>query len=83
MDDGYKTKKGFYICTESYSLNEHYLLIKILKSKFDLYCSPHKTTNGYRLYILSTSKEKLINLIKPYILNHFYYKLNLDSKNRV
>ena len=48
MDDGYKSGKGIYICTESFSLSEIDFLINILKSKFDLQCSRHKTTNGYR-----------------------------------
>ena len=68
MDDGYKTKKGIYISTESYSLNEVKFLCKILNNKFCLECSPHITTNGYRLYIFSSSKEKLIKIIRPYFL---------------
>ncbi|KAG0122867.1 LAGLIDADG homing endonuclease type 2 [Tuber indicum] len=40
-----------YICTESFSLSEIDFLVNILKSKFDLQCSPHKVTNGYRIYI--------------------------------
>jgi len=77
MDDGYKSNKGFYICTESYTLSEHQKLVKILKNKFDLDSSPHKVTNGYRMYIFSTSRDKLIQLIKPYLLSHFYYKFEL------
>jgi hypothetical protein len=46
MDDGYKSGKGIYICTESFSLSEIDFLINILKSKFDLQCSRHKTNNG-------------------------------------
>jgi hypothetical protein len=42
-------------------------------------CSLHKHTNGYRIYIFSSSKDELINLVKPYFLDHFYYKLDLDS----
>lgn len=75
MDDSYKSQKGIYICTESFSLSENIFLIEILKSKFDLECSYHQTTNGYRIYIFSTSKDKLISLVKPYFLRHFYYKL--------
>jgi hypothetical protein len=76
MDDGYKSGKGFYICSESFTLNEHIFLINLLKSKFNLDCNYHKHTNGYRLYIFSTSIANLSILIKPYILNHFYYKFS-------
>jgi hypothetical protein len=77
MDDSYKSGKGLYICTESFNLNDNQLILNIFKNKFDLNCSIHKTTNGNRLYIKSNSKEKLISLVKPYIINHFYYKLDL------
>jgi len=79
MDDGYKSGKGLYICTESFTLDETILLVNILKSKFGLNCSYHKVSNGNRIYIFSTSKEKLINLVQPYFLPHFYYKLDLDK----
>ena len=49
MDDGYKSGKGLYICTESFSLNENIILINILKNKFNLECNYHKVTNGYRI----------------------------------
>lgn len=77
MDDGYKFNKGFYLSTESFTLNEHKLLINILKSKFDLESNYHKHTNGYRLYIFSSSMDKLKSTVKPYVLTHFYYKLGL------
>ena len=76
MDDGYKAGNGFYICTESYSYEDHQLLISVLKNKFKLECSIHKTTNGNRLYILSSSRNRLIELINPYLLDHFSYKIN-------
>lgn len=78
MDDGYKGNSGFYFCTESYTLEDNYKLISILKNKFDLECGVHKHTNGYRLYIKSNSINKFLILIKPYIINHFYYKFDLD-----
>lgn len=78
MDDGYNSVNGFYFCTESYTLIENEKLKKMLKEKFDLDCGIHKHTNGYRLYIFSSSKENLTQLIKPYLLTHFYYKFNLS-----
>lgn len=77
MDDGYKSGKGFYICTESFTLTEHIFLIDLMKNKFNLDCSYHVHTNGYRLYFKSTSMVNLVNLIKPYLISHFYYKFEL------
>lgn len=81
MDDGYKANKGFYICTESFNRADNQKLVDLLKHKFQLECNYHKHTNGYRVYIWSTSRNKLFRLIKPYLLNHFYYKFELDIKN--
>ncbi len=69
MDDGYKTTSGFYLCTESYTLDDNKKLRKILKNKFKLDSGIHKHTNGHRLYIFSSSKDRLLELIQ-----HFYYK---------
>lgn len=79
MDDGCKFGKGNYICTDSFTLNEHIFLVDILKSKFNLDCSYHRNKNSYRLYIFSSSRDKLVSLIKPYLISHFYYKLDLNS----
>ena len=77
MDDGYKTINGFYFCTESFNYEENLKLARILKNKFDLNCGVHKHSNGYRLYVTSGSRDKLIELVKPYIISHFYYKFDL------
>lgn len=77
MDDGYKTTRGFYISTESYSLEDHLFLVQVLSTKFELHTSAHKTTNGYRLYIPSTSIVKFKELVETHIHNHFKYKLNI------
>lgn len=51
MDDGYKSVNGFYLCTESYTLDDHQVLVSVLRNKFHLNCNIHKTTNGNRIYI--------------------------------
>lgn len=76
MDDNYKSINGFYFCTESYTLEDNYKLSEILKNKFNLECGIHKHTNGHRLYVFSSSKKILLELIKPYIIDHFYYKID-------
>ena len=78
MDDGYKSGKGFYFCTESYTLEDNTKLIQILKNRFNLECGIHKHTNGHRLYVFSSSKDILLELIKPYLIEHFYYKFDLN-----
>jgi len=76
MDDGYKAVSGYYFCTESFSSSDLIILIDMLTNKFGLDCSIHKTTNGPRIYIKSSSIVKFTNLVKPNIIPHFYYKLH-------
>lgn len=78
MDDGYKSVNGFYFCTESYTLEDNHKLSLILKNQFNLDCGIHKHTNGHRLYIFGKSKDLLLNLVKPYLIEHFYYKFDLN-----
>jgi len=68
MDDGYKAATVFYLCTESYSLDDNLFLANTLKTKFDVQATAHKTTNGYRLYIpsKSTIRFKKINNFSYY-----------------
>lgn len=80
QDDGYKSVSGFYFSTESFTLEENRFLAELLHNNFGLDCGVHSHTNGYRLYIHSTSREKFIGIIKPYLLPLFYYKLELDDK---
>ena len=77
MDDGYKSTRGFYISTESYSYEDHLLIVKALNNKFKLRASIHKTTNGYRLYISSASVPLFKELVGPHVIPHFYYKLEI------
>ena len=62
-----------------YTLEENHKLKNILKNKFDLDSGIHKHTNGHRLYIFSSSKDKLLFLIKPYLIDHFFYKFELEK----
>ena len=78
IDDGYKTNNEFVFCTESYTFAENQELVSILKMKFNLNCSIRSHTNGYRLHVLRSSKDKFIDLVKPYVIPHFYYKIGLN-----
>lgn len=59
-------------------IEDNLKLSQILKNKFNLDCGVHKHTNGHRLYVFSGSKNKLLELIKPYLITHFYYKFDLS-----
>lgn len=75
MDDGYKVRHGYFFCTECFNYEQNIYLSTMLNEKFDLKSSCRWNTNGYRLFVRGSSREKFLGLIEPYILDHFKYKL--------
>jgi len=78
MDDGNKNKKNFYLNTDSLSLDEVQLLIKVLKDNFDLDCTFHVKRKGqYRIFIQVKSMDRFRSLVYPYFHPSMYYKLKI------
>jgi hypothetical protein len=76
MDDGYKEKDGFILCTDSFSKEEVSLLIEELRSSdFNLNCTLRLNKSHYRIYILSESMSNFKSLVSPYFLESMMYKL--------
>src|SRR5579871_1116370 len=68
---------GLKFSSNSFSLKEVKFLAEILKNKFDLIVSIHKTgaINQYNIYISKTSIPKLIKIVKSYIHPTMLYKI--------
>ncbi len=78
MDDGSiksKAHKALVIHTHGYSKSDLELIIKVLKSKFDLKIGLQKQYDKWRLYIFSESVNSFKKIISPYILPSMQYKL--------
>jgi hypothetical protein len=76
MDDGGKKENAFYLNTDSFSLTEVELLIKVLKENFDLNCTYHvKRKDQHRIYIRTDSMDKFRILVTPYFIPSMMYKL--------
>lgn len=73
MDDGSKTKNGYYLCTNCFELEELYQLQTILLEKFQIVTRLHK---GNKLYITAKSTALFTYLISPYIHETMKYKLH-------
>lgn len=82
MDDGSKKSnaEAGYLCTESFELRDLKRVEGILKKRYDISISFHKTgknrkTEGYRIYIPVKEFKKFKLIIEPYIQENFRYKL--------
>jgi hypothetical protein len=77
MDDGTYHGSSVRIATNCFNFREHYILIKILKNKYNIEASIHKNSNQFQLDIKKKSLPLLINIILPYFHSSMYYKLGL------
>ena len=77
MDDGFRRKdsKGFYLCTSSYTQEEHIKLQEILYKRFSIFTAIHHQGEYLRTFIPSASADIFNGLIKQYILPNLSYKL--------
>jgi hypothetical protein len=79
MDDGTSIKnKGFKFSTNSFTLKEVQNLASILKTKYNLDTTIHKSglNNQYNIYVPKTSFIILREIVKPYFHPTMLYKLN-------
>ena len=74
MDDGSKSRKTVYFNTQQFSIDCQRHLIEKLEG-FGLKCSLNKDKSYYRLWLAVSSVKRFKNLIQPYLLPMFFYKL--------
>jgi len=82
MDDGsYKSKecRGKLLCTHNFTNDEIALLCQTLKEKFGIEAIPRKQVDGTEIYIRASSFRRLKELIFPYLVTSFSYKLDSFS----
>lgn len=80
MEDGTKVSSGFRFCTDSYTFEEVQLLIKVLKSNFDLNCTIHKMRKDqHRIYIKLDSMGQFRSIVTPHFHELMMYKLAVDT----
>lgn len=65
--------------THCFSYDECQLLARILRDKYQINASVHKTTGRgkcyWRIYVLAKSMERFVKLVKPYTQKPFLYKI--------
>lgn len=92
MDDGYLDYKKsndtryLMLCTDSFSEEEHQLIIRFFKEVLDITCfvKKHKRSKDSAEYLRiafnGKNSQKLVALIYKYVLPCFYYKIDLRYK---
>jgi hypothetical protein len=78
-DDGtfVKGRDIVILCTESFSESEVDLLLAVLQNKFGLKCRKDKRGNGFRIYIVKSSLNKLRELVHAHLPSSMLYKIGL------
>ena len=80
MDDGSaksRQHKALILNTQCFTKRDQKLLIKTLSEKFEVEAKLRPQKEGFQLII--PRPEKFIELIKPYLLKSFYYKLGANK----
>jgi len=66
----------FNLAINCFTMEENQFLCKLLKDKFNLNCTIYINKNTPFIYILANSREDFLNLVRPYIIPHFNYKIS-------
>jgi len=79
MDDGYKRNdcNALRLGTDSFTKNEQVLLQSVLRNNFGIETSLHKKGKYWNIYIPQKESKKFIDVVKPYIIPEFTYKIAL------
>lgn len=80
MDDGSFNRNKIDISTYSFLLSEINLLQQVLKQKFNIDMKYYSDRDkGYRMYCTIKETQKLIEIIKPYIIVEMMYKIGFHN----
>lgn len=83
MGDGAFKFKGLILNLQSFNTKELILFINVLKVKFNLDCTLHKSRNQYTVYIKVDSVKKLYPKIKEYLVPSMRYKFEGKLNNLI
>jgi hypothetical protein len=80
MDDGGRRNDsyGLFLNTLSFTKEEHEFLQLCLQKNFGIATRIHWITDGYRIYIPSSEAQRFCEIVSPYILEMFRYKLSYN-----
>jgi len=74
LNDLQRKKKYFTLNTHNFPLEDQKVLMAAIKHKFQINCKIYKDRSKY--YLMTRDLNKCKDVVKPYILPCFYYKIN-------
>lgn len=77
MDDGFKRGdcNSLYLCTSGFTLKEQKFLQEILQKLYGFETKIHFAGKNARIYFPVSSAKRFCDLIRPFVLPVFHYKL--------
>lgn len=77
MDDGFKRSdcNSLYLCTSGFTINEQRFLQDILQKLYGFESKIHFAGKNTRIYFPVSSAKRFCDLIRPFVLPVFHYKL--------
>ena len=75
MDDGSKSRNAVYLNTQQFSVDEQVVLQKILEETHGIESTLNRDKHYYRIRIRTSSMQKYMDTIRPYVRTCFEYKL--------
>jgi hypothetical protein len=75
MDDGSKSRSAWYLNTQQFSFGEQLFLRALLKETFGIESAANRDKQYFRLRISTESTRLMTEIVRPYLLPWFRYKL--------
>ncbi len=80
MDDGARTKSGFYLHTKGFTFLDVYKLVAMLHYQFSLICSVQAHEGKPVIYIKVESMNQFRKIVTPHFHSSMMYKLRTNTK---
>ena len=78
MDDGSRSRSACYLNTQQFTLKDQKFLQNLLRKKFGIQSALNRDKQYRRLRITTQSTRTLVDIIRPFVLSCFRYKLGDD-----
>ena len=78
MDDGSKSRSSCYLNTQQFCWEDQITLQTLLKKKFGIVSSLNRDKEYFRIRVSTESTKVLRELVRPYVIPYFKYKLGND-----